>query len=105
MSEPGDMVEYRLRNVILGCSMVLSVPGPGSRGRFGLVLAGKLTRTDQNTVPHCPGRRLGHFGTGFGSVRICFPAKAGAKPAREGLPGAGSSIEQLKVICVVTGDP
>ncbi len=73
------------------------VSGP----RAGLpvpALAGKLVRTEQqHPVPHCPGLRPRQFGTGFWSVRISFPAKAGSKPAPEAGPGTGNTFEQPKL--------
>jgi hypothetical protein len=41
-------------------SVVLPLPGPGFRGRVGLVLAANQVRTDQKPVPNYPGRRPGH---------------------------------------------
>ena len=59
-------------------------PGRASGAGFGP----PLVYTDQNIVPHFPGRRAGCVGTGFWSVHISFTAEAGKN--RLGKPGLGT---------------
>ncbi len=60
--------------------------------------AHNLLRTDPHPVPNGLGFRPGQLGTGFGSVRIRFPAKTGTNRPRKPGPGTGNTIEQPKVL-------
>ena len=68
--------------VILGCSIMLPVPGPGFRDRFVAGCGRKPSATRQKTAPNCSARKSGKFGTGSGG--------SGRGPARTEPKGSKS---------------
>ncbi len=90
---------------ILGCSMLLHVPGPG----FGLVLCqfwfGNLIRTDKIRCQLARPSGQGNEGPDFGPFALAFRSKPARNRPRTVSPARGAIIEQPKVMHIRKRSP